>query len=393
MPTPGGPGCLTPQPSPTEQRPGEQRPGEQRPGEQPSTDTTTPSTADTQAQAPQAGLGGEATGDGTLFGDLQPILPVLTMPRNFPQFFTSPIPSGTLGLNGTPISGVTFVGMNPAAAQAQANAMQQARQQFLSVANAAPLPFRTAFKISENENPAPQTRAFVTYNYYSDVLPSGQAFNTPSSQVHREIAGFEWAFWDGDASIGLRAPAFQVHSAGFEDSQLGDLTMLFKYAFYRDRESHDLMSAGIVVTAPTGPSLPIFGESNVHSTVLQPYVGGILHCGDFFLVDFTSLAVPTDSRDVTLFFDSIGLGYRLYHSEAKDAFLTSVVPQLEMHLNIPLNHQGLDSVPVGFPTSVDFTGGIYITCHKATIGFGAGTPLTGPRPYGVEGLASLNYKF
>ena len=52
-----------------------------------------------------------------------------------------------------------------------------------------------------------------------------------------------------------------------------------------------VMSAGMVLTLPTGPSLTIVGQSNISDVVFQPFVGGIWHCGDFFAVNFASLAV------------------------------------------------------------------------------------------------------
>jgi hypothetical protein len=366
-----------------------------RPGEPPTPDTTTPTPSpDSLAQPTELGGATAATADGTLFGDLsQPILPILTNPQANQQFFTGPISGAAFGVSNTPITGLTVL-PNAAASSVPRSASGQPLALVLAPASAAPLPFHTAFKISENENPAPQTRVFAMYNYYSDVQASGQAFGAPNSQVHREIGGLEYAFWDGTASLGFRVPAFQTHTAGgFEDSEFGDLTIIYKYAFYRDRETRNLLSAGLVLTVPTGPSLPLVGQSNVNSTIFQPYVGGIWHFGDAYVVNFTSLAVPTDSRDITLFFESIGVGYKLYHSEDPDAYLTSIVPQAELHVNVPLNHEGLDSLPIGFSTSVDFTGGCYFTCHRATIGLAAGTPLTGPKPYGVEGVATLNYRF
>lgn len=57
-----------------------------------------------------------------------------------------------------------------------------------------------ALKIAENESPLPQDRVFLTYNYYSEVL---------DSDFHRETLGFEKTFLGGEASIGLRVPAFE----------------------------------------------------------------------------------------------------------------------------------------------------------------------------------------
>src|SRR5439155_99725 len=54
-----------------------------------------------------------------------------------------------------------------------------------------PLPGRGAFKIEENESPRPLDRVFVSYNYFNSVGLPG----TPSYDLHREVAGFEKAFF------------------------------------------------------------------------------------------------------------------------------------------------------------------------------------------------------
>jgi hypothetical protein len=266
------------------------------------------------------------------------------------------------------------------------------------------LPFHTSFKAAENESPRPTDRAYVTYNYYSDVLASGSAASVPnfsSAVIHREVAGIEKTFLDGNASIGVRIPFFQVFGGGpvidgetkLGDSQIGDVSLIFKYAFYLDKETGNVFSGGMVLTMPSGPALPIPGESDLNSTVFQPWLGGIYNGENWFVQSFTSLAVPTDARDVTLFFESIGMGYWLYRSNDRDAKLRGIIPDAEFHANIPLNHHNLESTPVGFPYNVDFTGGCYFLFKKFSIGLAASTPITGPRPYGFEALANLNYRW
>jgi hypothetical protein len=255
-------------------------------------------------------------------------------------------------------------------------------------------PFHTAYKISENELPRPLDRVWVTYNYYSDVAASGLAFGAPGAQVHREMAGGEKTFLNGNASVGIRVPVFWVFgSRTVVDSQLGDISVVFKYAFINNRMTGDAVSGGLVVTAPTGPSLAVPGQSSVNSTVLQPWVGEIWHWGRLYNIDFTSIAVPTDARDVTLFFESFALAYLLYRNNDPSRWLRAVVPDLECHANIPLDHGSLSSIPIGFPNTVDFTGGCYFFMGRSVFGMAAGTPITGPKPYGFEALATLNYIF
>src|SRR5262249_32651750 len=91
--------------------------------------------------------------------------------------------------------------------------------------------FLGAFKISENESPRPDDRAFVYYNYYRNVrlpIENGGVFPitlgsfTGSGQlaashldINREVIGFEKTFLGGDASIGLRLPILQTTGGNF----------------------------------------------------------------------------------------------------------------------------------------------------------------------------------
>jgi hypothetical protein len=259
----------------------------------------------------------------------------------------------------------------------------------------APLPARAAFKITEDESPRPQDRAYLNYNLYYQIQnpflnPGGRA-----PDLHREMLGLEKTFLDGNASIGLRLPYLELTgNRDIEDSHISDLSVIFKYAFINDRTTGNVLSGGMVVTAPTGQELQVEGESSVRSTVLQPWVGYIYNVNrSWFLQGFSSLAVPTDARDVTLLFNDIGVGYRLYRSNNPDSWLTGIVPVSEIHVNTPLNHRGLDHFPLGFQDSVNYTGGAYFYMRKAVLGIAFGRPLTGPKPYDFEINTTLGWNF
>jgi hypothetical protein len=257
------------------------------------------------------------------------------------------------------------------------------------------VPFHTAIKIAENESPRPQDRVFIAYNFYSNVdrafLPAG----IPSSDLHRELVGFERAFLDGNASIGLRLPVFQlVGNSDVVDSHVGELSVIAKYAFYNDRQTGNLLSTGMVLSTPTGQGLQIPGESTLNDLVFQPFIGYVYNAGNAYVQGFTSLAVPTDARDVTLLFNDIVVGYWAYRNNCSESFLQGVVPDLECHVNTPLNHRGLDSSgPLGFPDTVDITAGSFFIFRRAVLGLAVGVPLTGPKPFDVEGVANFNIRF
>jgi hypothetical protein len=260
----------------------------------------------------------------------------------------------------------------------------------------APLPTRGAFKITENESPVPTNRVFFDYTYYNGVNRLFSDVPGTSADLHREMMGFEKTFLDGNASFGLRLPFLELtgQSNDVEDSHVGDVSLVFKYAFINNKETGNVLSGGMVLTVPTGEELVVQNESSIHSTVFQPFIGWLYNINNnFFFQGFSSLAVPTDARDVTLLFNSIGAGYHVYRSEEADAVLRGIIPVAELHINTPLNHRGLDSTPLGFSDSVNFTGGVYLQFRRATMGICVGTPMTGPKPYEFEASASLNFRF
>jgi hypothetical protein len=269
---------------------------------------------------------------------------------------------------------------------------QQVRGNFVAVH--APAPFQTAIKISEDESPRPQNRFFVGYNYFNNVDKSFLAAGIPASDLHRQLVGFERTFLEGDASIGLRLPIFQlVGNPDFVDSHVGDLSIILKYAFINNRSTGDVVSAGMLLATPTGQGLQVTGQSTINPVIFQPFFGYILNAGDVYVQGFTSLQVPTDARDITLLYNDIAVGYWLYRNNDTNSTLKGVVPDLELHVNTPLNHRGITDFPIGFTDTVDLTAGSYFVFRRATLGMAVGVPLTGPKPFDVEAIANLNIRY
>ena len=106
--------------------------------------------------------------------------------------------------------------------------------------------------ITDNDNPRPQDRVYGGYNFYDDI---GGALNTglPRFDQQRQTVGFEKTFLGGDASFGMRLPFVQQYGGGVPGTHnVGDLSLLFKYAFLNNVETGDILSAGFVLTTPTG---------------------------------------------------------------------------------------------------------------------------------------------
>ncbi len=242
------------------------------------------------------------------------------------------------------------------------------------------------FKIAENESPRPQDRVFFTYNYFNDVrLGPEPTTSDIHIDVHREVIGFEKTFLGGDVSVGLRLPFSTVNQTFFGDStsetNFGDLSVITKYAFYNNRETGNLISAGLSLTLPTET-----GDPESRPVIFQPFIGGVYNWQNFYLHGFTSIIVPTDSNDSTFLFNDIGAGYFLYRNRGS-SLIKSIAPTLEVHINTPLNNGNQNS------TWVNLTPGIHLQIGQTWITLGAAVPVAGPRPFKIEGIAQLNFRF
>jgi hypothetical protein len=301
-----------------------------------------------------------------------------------------------------------------------------------------PVLSRGAFKIGENEGPIPEDRFILTYNGYSGVpgaLPAqpGSIFDTtpglpistafvqtrgplarqpvlvaqdliaggspalvqtvvpsPNTFVHREVIGFEKTFFDGTASIGVRAPFFQQQGDGsLASSDFGDLTFVFKYLAWTN--GPDALTAGLAVTAPTGPAIPTV-EGDIHSTILQPFVGARVQAGDLFAVAFSSVAFPTDSRDVTILFNDLAVGFMMHLSDPA-GLVQWVAPTAEVHVTTPLSHRNGSGL-ISVPDLVVLTEGVEVGFGAgASVNLGVAVPVTGPRPFDVEAILQLNVRY
>jgi hypothetical protein len=251
----------------------------------------------------------------------------------------------------------------------------------------------SAFKIAENESPRPQNRVFFNYNYFNNV---GGSIGVPGTgfDVHRETAGFEMTMLDGTASIGARLPMFiqDGNPGGGSIDGFGDLSVILKWAPYLDNTTGNVLSTGLVMTAPTGRDIGLADGTTRNPWIFQPWVGGIWNADALYVLGFSSVIIPTEAQLPTLFSNDLGFGYRIYQSN--DGAITSIIPTIEGHLTVPLNHSGSDTFPSGFPDIFDMTAGVHIGLwNRAYLTLAAATPLTGPRPYDFELIAQFNFRW
>jgi hypothetical protein len=236
-------------------------------------------------------------------------------------------------------------------------------------------------KVAENESPRPQSRVYVHYSYFADVAG-------PVNDLNREIFGVEWA-WNDHFSVGARVPYVQQSWSIYDDTLVGDLSVIFKWAPIN--ETDRVCAVGMDLTVPSGDSPYWFADGgDLHPVWFQFFAGYYRGWGDCFLHGFTSLAVPSDSRETTILFQDLGLGYWLRCSRR---CLRAVVPTFEAHLNVPLDQPNLSTV-LRYRTSMNLTlGATAFFTERCSLGAAAATPITGPRPFGTEGIVSFNWRF
>jgi hypothetical protein len=269
----------------------------------------------------------------------------------------------------------------------------------------AAVPAVRSFKIAEDESPVPLDRVYVDFNYFNNVNRAvNQHFDADLHNVaaYRETFGVEKTFFDRTASIGMRIPlntltADSSTGLGGSSTDIGDLAVITKLVFCRDDQTGSLVSGGLAVTTPTGPSH--FAGSDVflpvNTWLLTPYLGYYWNFRHWYAQGFISLDVPTGT-DVTLLHNDVQVGYYLLRNKEEGAVLTGITPQFEVHVNDPLDHRGALSPddPLGTPDWVDLTGAVtFEFCHNSTLAVGFVTPVTGPKPYDFEVLAQFNWRF
>src|SRR5205807_1646328 len=111
--------------------------------------------------------------------------------------------------------------------------------------------------------------------------------------LHRELFGFEKTFFDSNASLGVRLPFLQNTTAGdlgFAQHEIGDVTMISKYAFINDRETGNLLSGGLALTLPTADHRLVLADGRaLRSVLFQPYTGWIISGGNLYAHGFHAL--------------------------------------------------------------------------------------------------------
>jgi len=250
----------------------------------------------------------------------------------------------------------------------------------------------------------PQDRIFYTFDYFNRLnyaVNRGIGSPIKDMEAYRQLLGIEKTFLQGNASIGLRLPINTLWTNRVDgalnnnSTAVGNMTIFGKYVLWRNPITGNLLSGGLAVTVPNGPT-SFAGSPNAvgfHDTQLQPFLGYIVRRGDWFVQGFTAIDTPTEPHDVTMWYNDAAIGYFAYRNPNPSAFLSAIVPTFEFHLSDPLNHRGAfrPNDPAGSPDVFDMTFGASFVLRKhITASFGGSFPVTGPRPFNIEAMALLN---
>jgi hypothetical protein len=277
-------------------------------------------------------------------------------------------------------------------------------------------------KIAEGESPAPVDRMFYKFNYYNHLDPS--RWLDPREPIHnvdlyRHVFGLEKTFFDGKVSLGLRVPFYTLDAQAkdfrtvsilgndivvpggpaIDTTQFGNISAIVKAVLMEDKETGSLFSAGATLSFPTASSKLINPGQSILA-YMQPFGAFILNRGDFFVQGFMSVTLPLASAESIVLFTDLGVGYHVYHADARSSWLTDIAPTLEIHIADPLRQADPSVFEFGIfdgvrlHNVVDFTfGSTFEFASRATLGVGVVVPVTGPKPFDVEALAQLNYRF
>lgn len=268
------------------------------------------------------------------------------------------------------------------------------------------VPSIRSIKMSENQSPVPTDRILYSFSYFNNVnYAINQRFQAPISNImiYRHIFGFEKTLFSENFSVSVRFPINTITAdsplpgIGATSTAINTTNILAKWAFYRDDEAGQLLSTGMALGIPTGPSRFAGADylDNFSTVVLQPFLGMLFYGERLFFQGFSFLEIPTDRNAPTVLFNDYALGYYVYKDPTRESFLSGVAPLFEVHITTPLSHRGVRlEDPLSLPDIVSFTYGTAWEFGKRTrLLTGIVTPVTGPRPFDFEVQALLNIFF
>ncbi len=263
------------------------------------------------------------------------------------------------------------------------------------------------FKIAENQSPIPQDRVFFGFNYWNDVNQQlYKHFEAPikNVEVYRYVWGMEKTFNNGLGSVGFRLPLYNISAVssvssikgGGTSTAMGDLNLFIKHIFYSNPETGAVFSGGLAISPKTAPE-QFAGAKYLqpyNTTTIQPFVGYFRTFKNVYIQGFSSFEFPIAFNQPTMMYNDLGVGYYLYRDPTGEGFITAVAPTFEVHVNTPINHRGIYDPfdKFGAADVVNLTYGLNTRFgQRSVLTMAAVSPVTGPRPFSIEGTVLLNF--
>jgi hypothetical protein len=235
-------------------------------------------------------------------------------------------------------------------------------------------------KFSENNSPLPEDRLYFNYQLFHNAVVD---VNGDSQDTNRFTFGIERTFWDGWASIDVRAPLVASVDAtqmvGEQDTlaaEFGNLGLAVKLLAYQ--RCGWAVGGGLGVIFPTAVDSEVLNASSQPAITidndayyLQPFMGVYFRPNNrFFTQVISAVNFDVSGTYVTLsdpsFFGSVGsdrvfaqsllfldysAGYWLYRSNRCSDIITGFAPMIELHYTSTL--KDLDLPNVGSPDVFD----------------------------------------
>ncbi len=279
----------------------------------------------------------------------------------------------------------------------------------------------TELKASEGNSPRPVDRVYFNFNYFDNAFKTQWADPAQSVRhvdVYRYVFGFEKTFLDQRVSLTVQVPFFTMDvetrdrvfspdaggfvantDSSFTSTDLGNISANVKAVLWEDKASGDLLSAGMIVTLPTASSRLIDpGPGSL--AYVEPYLGFIWCYDNFYAQGFLAMTVPVARPESIVAFTDLGVGYYVYKNPSGSGCLRAVAPTFEVHVTDPLRQTNPNVDIFGIAdrlhiaNTVDLTYGVtFEFSNRSTLAVGVCNPVTGPKPFDVEGIVQFNYRF
>lgn len=225
------------------------------------------------------------------------------------------------------------------------------------------------------EDPRTQTEARPIYIYHK----LGEDFVTQGGDIRGYALQLRYAV---NERLGITAHKdgyvdFNPDAVLNDDEGFANLAAGVKYAFYRDAESGQILTAGLRYEVPTGDNEVFHGRG---SGVISPFLSGAMNMGGFNLMGYTSVRQALDNSDSSFYDFSLHADYPI--GSFYPTMEVNVFHVIDAGNRLGIADEGQDFFNFGSSNSDGITmvtmglGGRYKISDKITYGLAYEFPLT-----------------